>query len=631
MNKSANQPIALLLDLSGNEDAARKWANQQFPNQQIQSINKADLKWGSRREALASVRAIVPYTFAVFTSNLNLQSSRCSMILFGALAGARQIALGDSFGRTIRRSRFGALLFEAPRLVLELLFGYAVIVPISWILTLLLGILLRFRDVLRRFNQHSQKPASRFPGTTNAEHHKTANKIEESSIEEMSANKAKITPSPLLPFTGSEKNSPATAGSTDTSSSLHKNPPATAGGSDFPSSPHPQTALYIRATLTGAREGGMVTHVAGFTSGAQRLGHHLKFLVSGEPESNVTPVGHSQYAIKPSANLSATRALFELWNNLLFTVESIRWLKHETTETFDFIYQRYSRFNWTGVALSIITGLPLALEFNGSEVWVSQSWDPVGQLALLKRFERLNQRAADFIFTVSEVERRNVIRTGVDASKVFANPNGVDTDKFRKDCGGREIRRQLGIEDKIVVGFLGTFGPWHGAPVLAEAATRVKSPCHFLFIGDGDERAVSEAKIAGTPATFAGRISHDKVAAYLDACDILVSPHVPASDGSEFFGSPTKLFEYLAMERPVVASCLGQIADVIIDDENGLLVEPGNVGELARALERLANDEALRNRLGKAARRTVMENFTWQDNAARVFDKISRAEEKMRR
>jgi glycosyltransferase involved in cell wall biosynthesis len=583
MSESANQPMVLLLDLSGNEDAARKWANQQFPNRPIQSINKADLKWGSRREALASVRVIAPHTFAIFTSNLNLQSSRCAMILFGVLAGARQVALGDDFGRAIKRSRFSALLFEVPRLVLELLFGYAVIVPFSWLLTLLITALLRFRDVSRQFNQYSQKPASNLSSHTN-------------NNDERNKPETEITPSSLHPF--------------------------------IPSSLHPfsasQTALYIRATLTGAREGGMVTHVAGFTSGAQSLGHRLKFLVSGESQGKAVQAEDSQYAIKPSASLSATRALFELWNNLLFTAESIRWLKHESNETFDFIYQRYSRFNWTGVVLSVITGLPLALEFNGSEVWVSQSWDPVGQLALLKRFERLNQRAADFIFTVSEVERRNVIKAGIDGSKVFANPNGVDTNKFRKDCGGQEIRRQLGIDDKIVVGFLGTFGPWHGAPVLAEAATRVKSPCHFLFIGDGDERAVSEAKIGKTPATFTGRISHDKVAAYLDACDILVSPHVPASDGSEFFGSPTKLFEYLAMARPVVASRLGQIADVITDDENGLLVEPGNVGELSQALERLANDKALQNRLGKAARRTVMENFTWQDNAARVFDRISR-------
>src|SRR5438045_9655936 len=121
MNESANQPIALLLDLSGNEDAARQWANQQFPKQQIQSINKADLKWGSRREALASVRAIAPCTFAIFTSNLNLQSSRCSMIMFGALAGARHIALGDSFGCTFTLYRFRTFLFDATRQVLELI------------------------------------------------------------------------------------------------------------------------------------------------------------------------------------------------------------------------------------------------------------------------------------------------------------------------------------------------------------------------------------------------------------------------------------------------------------------------------------------------------------------------------
>lgn len=369
----------------------------------------------------------------------------------------------------------------------------------------------------------------------------------------------------------------------------------------------------------------MFTHVAGFTGGARSLGHRLKFLVSGEPEGEVAQPDNWQFRIKPSAGLSATRALFELWNNLLFTAGSLRWLRSEAGQGCDFIYQRYSRFNWTGVVLSVFTGLPLALEFNGSEVWVSQSWDPVGQLALLKRFERLNQRAADFIFTVSEVERRNVMAAGVAASKVFANPNGVDTDTFRPDCGGREIRRQLGIDDSLVIGFLGTFGPWHGAPVLAEAAGKVKAPCHFLFIGDGDERAASEARFTGgeTSATFTGRIAHEKVAAYLDACDILVSPHVPATDGSEFFGSPTKLFEYLAMAKPVVASRLGQIADVIIDGENGLLVEPGEVNELALALERLANDEALRRRLGAAARNTVLVRFTWRDNAARVFDRLS--------
>lgn len=589
MNESSKEPIALLLDLSGNERAAHQWANQQFRNQQIQAINKADLKRGSKRQALADVRAIKPHTFAVFTHDLTLQSTRCSMILFAALAGARQIVLGDSKGRAITRSRFGAFLWEAPRLAFESLVGYALIVPLSWLLTLLLGVWLRFRDTSRRLNRYSQKPDS--------QPHSATNDLRRGNTKEES------TSSPLHRFASSAQLPPSASAPLSRTAS--------------------QTALYIRATLTSAKEGGMATHVAGFTSGAQSLGHQLKFLVSDEPENHGAQDKTSHYVIKPSATLSATRAIFELWNHLLFTAKSIRWLKSEAPGRFDLIYQRYSRFNWTGVALSLVTGLPLALEFNGSEVWVSRSWDPVGHLALLKRFEHLNLRAADFIFTVSEVERRNVIGAGVEANKVFVNPNGVDTDTFRKDSGGVQIRKQLGVEDKIVVGFLGTFGPWHGAPVLAEAATKVKSPCHFLFVGDGDERALSEAKFAGLKeqTTFTGRIPHENVAAHLDACDILVAPIIPASDGSEFFGSPTKLFEYMAMARPVIASRLGQIADILIDGENGLLVEPNDTDSLAQAIDRLANDERLRIRLGEEARCTVIEHFTWQHNAARVFDK----------
>jgi glycosyltransferase involved in cell wall biosynthesis len=186
----------------------------------------------------------------------------------------------------------------------------------------------------------------------------------------------------------------------------------------------------------------------------------------------------------------------------------------------------------------------------------------------------------------------------------------------------------LGLQDRVVVGFLGTFGPWHGASVLAEAATQVgdQSRCHFLFIGDGDQRPAAEAIIqaAGRAAraTFVGRQPHRLTPVYLDACDILVSPHIKSSDGSEFFGSPTKLFEYMAMARPVAASRLGQIAEVIVDGEDGLLVPPGDPVELARALERLASDQPLRSRLGQRARRTVVERFTWKDNAARVFETV---------
>ncbi len=467
-------------------------------------------------------------------------------MLFAIFAGASRVMMGDARGRGTSRSRLGVVLVEAPRFALELLGGYGLIVPLSWLVTEALGLSLSFRGAVR-----ASRISRRVPD---------------------------------------------------------------------PERKRSSSALYVRATLTSVAEGGMRTHVAGFASGAAALGHRLAFVVSGAPSDD-----DHILVIPPSPLFGATKALFELWNNLVFTAKSLL-LNAVPANEIDFIYQRYSRFNWTGVLLSAVTGLPLALEYNGSEVWISRQWDPVGLLWLLRRFERLNLRAADLIFVVSEVERRNLIEAGISPGKIIVNPNGVDTDRFRPDCGGREIRRALGIEGQIVIGFVGTFGPWHGAPVLAEAARLItkEAGCHFVFIGAGEQRAQTESIIesAAVSATFTGSISHEKVPAYLDACDILASPHVPSTDGTEFFGSPTKLFEYLAMGKGIVASRLGQVGEVIIDGENGLLVEPGDANGVAQAIERLAVDGELRARLGAAARKTAIECYTWRHNAARVFDAI---------
>ena len=523
-----------------------EWAAGRLPETDIRPLNKAELKWASKRQALSRVRSLGPDTFFVFAADLRMQSGRGALMLFAIFAGARRVVIGDARGRGMVRSRLAVLLLEAPRFAFELLAGYGLIVPLSWLLTEALGLSLAFRAPVR-----ASRIKRRVPD---------------------------------------------------------------------PEQKRPLSALYLRATLTSSAEGGMATHVSGFASAAAALGHRLKFVVSG-----AQCIDDDTLVIPPSTIFGGTKALFELWNNLVFSVKSLL-LTSVPANEIDFIYQRYSRFNWTGVLLAAVTGLPLALEFNGSEVWISRQWDPIGLPWLLKRSERLNLRAADLIFVVSEVERRNLIDAGVSPTKVVVNPNGVDPDRFHPDCGGREIRRALGIKDQTVVGFIGTFGPWHGAPVLAESARmlRTEAACHFVFIGGGEQRAKTESIIesAAVNATFTGSISHAEVPAYLDACDILASPHVPSTDGSELFGSPTKLFEYLAMGKGIVASRIGQVAEVITDDENGLLVEPGDAAGLARAIERLAVDGELRARLGTAARKTAIDRYTWRHNAARVFDAI---------
>lgn len=380
---------------------------------------------------------------------------------------------------------------------------------------------------------------------------------------------------------------------------------------------------FIRTTPTsGVQTGGSNSHITGFTKGAVALGSNLRFIsndaISGI-NKDITPID----IIEPSSFFNAHRMIFELWNNLTFTRRALKLVKYNRP---DFLYQRYSRFSWAGVAISYLTGIPLILEYNGSEVWIGRHWDDVSLLWLLERFENLNLHGSQMIFVVSDVEKKNLIKAGVDANKVFVNPNGVDPDMFKPGVGGAEVRKELKIDDRVVIGFVGTFGPWHGVLALAEAITKLPehANCHFLLIGEGSLKPNVEKIVASANCqdrvTFTGRLSHKLVPAYLDACDILVSPHVPMEDGSEFFGSPTKLFEYMAMSKPIVASALGQIADVISDDHNGCLLEPGNIEMLTGAILKLATDEKLRDRLGSQARIDAIANYTWTRNAGRVVE-----------
>jgi glycosyltransferase involved in cell wall biosynthesis len=207
------------------------------------------------------------------------------------------------------------------------------------------------------------------------------------------------------------------------------------------------------------------------------------------------------------------------------------------------------------------------------------------------------------------------------------NPNAVDPDQFRPDVDGTVVRQRLGFESSsVVVGFSGTFGEWHGIPALAEALPRVceaRPSLRWLMIGDGPLRylvddAVQKHALADR-VHQPGLVPHADMPGYLAACDILVSPHGRQADGGEFFGSPTKLFEYMAAGRAIVASAVGQIADVLQDEQSALLVPPEDPEALADAIVRLVDDMILRTRLGQAARQAAVEHHTWRQNAERLL------------
>ena len=306
----------------------------------------------------------------------------------------------------------------------------------------------------------------------------------------------------------------------------------------------------------------------------------------------------------------------------------------------ELIYQRYSNMDFSGVLLSRKLQVPFVLEYNGSFSWMSRNWDShemrLGGLSDL--VEQTNFDHANLIVVVSEAMADMVVELGVPRDKVLVNPNGVDGEEFRTERhldDAKALRELLEIPDQhVVVCFIGTFGRWHGAEVLSRAVRLVveqRPKTHFLFVGQGITypEVVEQLRKDGVEryATLTGTVPRQEAPKYLSIADIYASPHVPNPDGTAFFGSPTKLFEYMAMGRAIVASDLDQIGDVLTHDDTALMVEPGNAERLAKAIVRLIDEPELRERLGRRAREEALASYTWERNVGRMFGGLRRVSE----
>ena len=248
-------------------------------------------------------------------------------------------------------------------------------------------------------------------------------------------------------------------------------------------------------------------------------------------------------------------------------------------------------------------------------VWGSDVYDFPYQSTLAGRIVRHNLRHADRIASTSHVMAAQVRRLVPEIGEIDITPFGVECDRFvpmpqRRDGGAITIGTVKTLADKygidtLIDAFAGLLRDG------VELPDGVRKRLRLLLVGDGPERAALEARVEALGlrerVTFAGRVPHGQVPAWLNRLDIYVAA---SRLDSESFG--VAIIEASSCGLPVVVSDAGGLPEVVRDGQTGLVVPRNDPAALCAALIRLVSDDALRARMGLAGRELVRRDYEWE-------------------
>jgi glycosyltransferase involved in cell wall biosynthesis len=223
------------------------------------------------------------------------------------------------------------------------------------------------------------------------------------------------------------------------------------------------------------------------------------------------------------------------------------------------------------------------------------------------------------IVTVSEYVRQLFLARGLPADKVVTIPSGIDTEKFDPARCETSLRRELGISASVPVVVMiailrfdkGHYYFVHAAKEVLKMVPEVK----FLIVGDGPQkenimRYINELNINNNVLMLGLRRDIPKV---LSTADLYVIPSI-----QEGMGQST--MEAMAMGVPVIASSVGGLPELVVDNKTGLLVPPGDISALARAIEELLSDKEKAGRLSDVARKSILRNYTIEKTVDRTLE-----------
>jgi len=237
-------------------------------------------------------------------------------------------------------------------------------------------------------------------------------------------------------------------------------------------------------------------------------------------------------------------------------------------------------------------------------------------------------RKAHKIITITAVLKDAIVKEGANAAKILVAHDGVDLDVFNAvNKSAEELKTELNLpKSQFLVGYVGKFKTLEqekGLKTMIEALPLLDKEIKMAFVG-GDEAEVKEYKYLAQrfnvlpQCVFIGYQPYKRMAEYMKAMDavVLPSPDKPLAH----YSSPLKLFEYMASGRPIIASDLPAIREVL-NDKNALFFKPENSDDLARAVKMLKSSPTLGYHLSQQALADV-KNYTWTSRAENILKSI---------